>query len=184
MPRARARGIHVTTTPDVLTDDVADMALGLILMTLRDLGAGERIVRAGAEVAQGHQDQPQRHVGDVVGQHVGGRGHVDAARPGALEIDRIGADAVDRDDLERVEPVHQRGGQAVRAARHDAANARRHAIEQRVRLLGRIQPMHGVAGGQFGVDGGGQRLGQQDVDGHEGLGRRARRGPCIRWNRV
>lgn len=44
---ARARGIHVTTTPDVLTDDVADMALGLILMTLRDLGAGERIVRAG-----------------------------------------------------------------------------------------------------------------------------------------
>lgn len=29
----RARGIHVTTTPDVLTDDVADMAIGLILMT-------------------------------------------------------------------------------------------------------------------------------------------------------
>ena len=47
LERARARGIHVTTTPDVLTDDVADMALGLILMTLRDLGAGERIVRAG-----------------------------------------------------------------------------------------------------------------------------------------
>ena len=37
----------MTTTPDVLTDDVADMAMGLILMTLRDLGAGERIVRAG-----------------------------------------------------------------------------------------------------------------------------------------
>lgn len=47
LDRARARGIHVTTTPDVLTDDVADMAMGLILMTLRDLGAGERIVRAG-----------------------------------------------------------------------------------------------------------------------------------------
>ncbi|PCE32963.1 2-hydroxyacid dehydrogenase [Burkholderia ubonensis] len=43
---ARSRGIHVTTTPDVLTDDVADMAMGLILMTLRDLGAGDRIVRA------------------------------------------------------------------------------------------------------------------------------------------
>ena len=40
LERARARGIHVTTTPDVLTDDVADMAMGLILMTLRDLGAG------------------------------------------------------------------------------------------------------------------------------------------------
>ncbi|MBR7959900.1 2-hydroxyacid dehydrogenase [Burkholderia vietnamiensis] len=47
LERARARGIHVTTTPDVLTDDVADMAMGLIVMTLRDLGAGERIVRAG-----------------------------------------------------------------------------------------------------------------------------------------
>ncbi|MDS0796255.1 2-hydroxyacid dehydrogenase, partial [Burkholderia pseudomultivorans] len=47
LERARARGIHVTTTPDVLTDDVADMAMGLILMTLRDLGLGERIVRAG-----------------------------------------------------------------------------------------------------------------------------------------
>jgi MFS family permease len=44
--RARSRGIHVATTPDVLTDDVADMAMGLILMTLRDLGLGERIVRA------------------------------------------------------------------------------------------------------------------------------------------
>jgi lactate dehydrogenase-like 2-hydroxyacid dehydrogenase len=54
LDRARARGIHVTTTPDVLTDDVADMAMGLILMTLRDLGAGERIVRAGrwGKVAQ------------------------------------------------------------------------------------------------------------------------------------
>ncbi|TCW78076.1 dihydrofolate reductase [Burkholderia sp. SRS-46] len=46
LERARARGIHVTTTPDVLTDDVADMAMGLILMTLRDLTAGDRIVRA------------------------------------------------------------------------------------------------------------------------------------------
>ena len=31
----RARGIKVTNTPDVLTDDVADVALGLILMTGR-----------------------------------------------------------------------------------------------------------------------------------------------------
>ncbi len=44
---AARRGIRVTTTPGVLTDDVADMALGLLLMTLRDLGLGERLVRAG-----------------------------------------------------------------------------------------------------------------------------------------
>lgn len=47
LARARDRGIHVTTTPGVLTDDVADMAMGLIIMTLRDLAAGDRLVRAG-----------------------------------------------------------------------------------------------------------------------------------------
>jgi len=44
---AASRGIHVTTTPGVLTADVADMALGLIISTLRRLGEGERLVRDG-----------------------------------------------------------------------------------------------------------------------------------------
>lgn len=44
----RRRGIRVTNTPDVLTDDVADIALALVLMTSRQLGAAERFVRAGA----------------------------------------------------------------------------------------------------------------------------------------
>ncbi|NWC80456.1 2-hydroxyacid dehydrogenase [Pseudomonas putida] len=44
---AAKRGIHVTTTPGVLTDDVADMAMGLIINTLRRLGEGERLVREG-----------------------------------------------------------------------------------------------------------------------------------------
>ncbi|MDV7212911.1 2-hydroxyacid dehydrogenase [Azotobacter beijerinckii] len=44
---ARQRGVHVTTTPGVLTDDVADMAMGLLIMTLRDLATGDRLVRAG-----------------------------------------------------------------------------------------------------------------------------------------
>ena len=47
LTRAAARNIHVTTTPGVLTDDVADMALGLIISTLRRLGEGERLVRDG-----------------------------------------------------------------------------------------------------------------------------------------
>ncbi|MFK4136102.1 2-hydroxyacid dehydrogenase [Pseudomonas luteola] len=42
---ARQKGIKVTTTPGVLTDDVADMAIGLIIMTLRGLATGDRIVR-------------------------------------------------------------------------------------------------------------------------------------------
>jgi glyoxylate reductase len=45
---ARARGIAVTNTPGVLTDDTADIVMGLMLMGLRRLGEGERVVRAGA----------------------------------------------------------------------------------------------------------------------------------------
>jgi hydroxypyruvate reductase len=44
---AKARGVRVTNTPDVLTDDVADMALGLTLATLRRLCVGDRFVRDG-----------------------------------------------------------------------------------------------------------------------------------------
>ncbi len=44
---ARQRGITVTSTPDVLTEDTADMALALILAVSRRLVEGERIVRHG-----------------------------------------------------------------------------------------------------------------------------------------
>jgi lactate dehydrogenase-like 2-hydroxyacid dehydrogenase len=44
---ANSRGIGVSNTPDVLTDTVADTALGLILMTLRRFAAADRYVRAG-----------------------------------------------------------------------------------------------------------------------------------------
>ncbi len=44
---AAKRGVQVTTTPGVLTDDVADMGMGLLIMALRDLGTGDRIVRDG-----------------------------------------------------------------------------------------------------------------------------------------
>ena len=43
----RARGIRVTNTPDVLSRDVADMGLGLILMTLRRMAEADRFVRRG-----------------------------------------------------------------------------------------------------------------------------------------
>lgn len=44
---ARARGIAVTNTPDVLTEDTADLAMALILIGPRRLGEGERNLRAG-----------------------------------------------------------------------------------------------------------------------------------------
>ncbi len=45
---ARARGITVTNTPEVLTDATADLAMTLLLMAARRAGEGERHVRAGA----------------------------------------------------------------------------------------------------------------------------------------
>jgi lactate dehydrogenase-like 2-hydroxyacid dehydrogenase len=44
---ARSLGIVVTNTPDVLTDDTADLAITLLLMAARRAGEGERYIRAG-----------------------------------------------------------------------------------------------------------------------------------------
>jgi lactate dehydrogenase-like 2-hydroxyacid dehydrogenase len=44
---AAKRGIVVTNTPDVLTDEVADTAIGLLLCTVRELPQAERYLRAG-----------------------------------------------------------------------------------------------------------------------------------------
>ena len=44
---AAEKGVIVTNTPDVLTEEVADTALGLILMTVREFSAAERYLRAG-----------------------------------------------------------------------------------------------------------------------------------------
>lgn len=45
---ARAANVIVTNTPDVVTDDTADLAIGLMLMTARRFGEGERHMRSGA----------------------------------------------------------------------------------------------------------------------------------------
>jgi lactate dehydrogenase-like 2-hydroxyacid dehydrogenase len=44
---AAQRGIIVTHTPDVLTEEVADTTIGLLLNTLRELPQAERFLRAG-----------------------------------------------------------------------------------------------------------------------------------------
>ena len=45
---ARKRGIPVTNTPDVLTGDVADLAVGLALAVMRRIPAADAHVRSGA----------------------------------------------------------------------------------------------------------------------------------------
>ena len=49
----RRRGIKVTHTPDVLTDDVADVAVALILMTGRGFVRANRFVHAGEWLKRG-----------------------------------------------------------------------------------------------------------------------------------
>src|ERR1700758_2702578 len=52
--KAAARlGIIVTNTPGVLDDEVADTALGLMIMTVRELPQAERYLRAGQWAAKG-----------------------------------------------------------------------------------------------------------------------------------
>ncbi|MDG2520246.1 2-hydroxyacid dehydrogenase [Caulobacter segnis] len=48
VPRAEALGVRIATTPDALTDDVADLAIGLWLAASRRMGEGERYIRARA----------------------------------------------------------------------------------------------------------------------------------------
>ncbi|XXG68744.1 hypothetical protein AAC387_Pa06g1761 [Persea americana] len=47
LDKCREKGIRVTNTPDVLTEDVADLAIGLILAVLRRLCECDRHVRKG-----------------------------------------------------------------------------------------------------------------------------------------
>ena len=47
LQHARERGLRVTTTPGVLTEDVADLALALLLAAARRVCVGDAFVRAG-----------------------------------------------------------------------------------------------------------------------------------------
>jgi hydroxypyruvate reductase len=76
LERAWSRGITVTNTPDVLTDDVADLAMGLVIAVLRRMCAADRWVR----------DRNWRNRGDFPLNHrVGGK------RLGILGLGRIGS---------------------------------------------------------------------------------------------
>lgn len=72
---ATARGVAVSNTPDVLTDCVADTAVGLAIDTMRQLSAADRFVRRGAWPAAGDFPLTRR---------------ISGARVGILGLGRIG----------------------------------------------------------------------------------------------
>lgn len=47
VPAAHARGVPLTNTPDVLTDEVADMGIGLMLSIARRIPQADKYIRAG-----------------------------------------------------------------------------------------------------------------------------------------
>jgi lactate dehydrogenase-like 2-hydroxyacid dehydrogenase len=76
LPSCRARGIRVTNTPDVLTDDVADLAVAMLLSLVRRVGPAEAWVRSGEWAAKGNPPLTRK---------------VSGTRAGILGLGRIGA---------------------------------------------------------------------------------------------
>jgi lactate dehydrogenase-like 2-hydroxyacid dehydrogenase len=75
---AARRGVVVTNTPDVLTEEVADTALGLLLMTVRELSRAERWLREGRWEREGdYRLTPASLRGSTVG--IAGLGRIGKA---------------------------------------------------------------------------------------------------------
>lgn len=64
---AKARGVAVTNTPDVLTDDTADMAIALMFAVFRRVPLYDRYVRAGDWAAKGAPPLAHKLTGKRVG---------------------------------------------------------------------------------------------------------------------
>jgi lactate dehydrogenase-like 2-hydroxyacid dehydrogenase len=64
---AHARGIAVTNTPDVLTDDVADLALALMLSVARKIPMHDHYVREGRWVREGTPPLTRKLTGQKIG---------------------------------------------------------------------------------------------------------------------
>jgi D-3-phosphoglycerate dehydrogenase len=77
VPAAKARGIRVTNTPDVLTEEVADMAIGLLLAASRRIPAGDAWVRDGSWRTKGSFPLQTRVWGKRLG--IVGLGRIGAA---------------------------------------------------------------------------------------------------------
>ena len=82
---AKARGVSVTHTPNVLNDDVADLAIGLMLCAARQLPQADRYVRDGSWATQGPMPLARKMSGARLGMVGMGRiGQAIATRAAAF----------------------------------------------------------------------------------------------------
>jgi lactate dehydrogenase-like 2-hydroxyacid dehydrogenase len=97
---AKARGVRVTNTPDVLTKDVADMALALILAALRKIPQGDAFVREGRWSA-GNMNLATSLTGKTVGVLGFGRiGRAVAQRAAVFETTIVYSDKAPAQDVD------------------------------------------------------------------------------------
>src|SRR5487761_688039 len=84
---AREHNIVVTNTPDVLTEEVADIAMGLLIATLREFVKADRYVRSGLWMTQ----QFPLSVGSLRDRKVGivGMGRIGQAIARRLEASKV-----------------------------------------------------------------------------------------------
>lgn len=95
---ARQRGIRVTNTPDVLTKDVADLAIAMMLGQSRAVVAGDDWVRSGKWAAQGNLPLQRRVFGKRAGILGLGRiGFEVARRLSGFDMDIAYCDVAPRD---------------------------------------------------------------------------------------
>ncbi|MCK9510527.1 MAG: 2-hydroxyacid dehydrogenase [Pigmentiphaga sp.] len=88
MDAARARGIVVSNTPDVLNDCVADLAMGLLLDVVRGISAADRHVRRGDWLTKGPTPPTTRVSGKRLGMLGMGRiGQAIARRAAGFDLD-------------------------------------------------------------------------------------------------
>lgn len=84
---AREQGIIVTNTPDVLTEEVADVAMGLLISTLREFIKADRYLRSGLWQTQNYP----LSVGSLRDRKIGivGMGRIGQAVARRLEASRV-----------------------------------------------------------------------------------------------
>ena len=130
---AKARGIVVTNTPDVLTDATADIAMLLILGAARRGGEGERMVRDDRWTGLG--------LAEMLGRQVSGK------RLGIFGMGRIGRALARRARIRHDHPLLQPQAAAARAraGRHLPCRAGSDAATMRSRSTARRVPKPGAS---------------------------------------
>ena len=99
---AGAMGAVVTNTPDVLTDEVADLALGLLLATLRKLPQADRYLREGRWLEKPFPLSPT-----LRGRTVGILGYGRIGRAIAKRLDGFGVTVVYHGRREQADAPHR-----------------------------------------------------------------------------